>query len=288
MSTELATTNQNNFQVFAGEAAFEAAQRMATALSKSSLVPKEYQNNLPNCLIALEAACRIKASPLQVMQNLYIVHGKPSWSSQFIIAAINTSGKFSPLRFRMEGEGEKRTCVACAIEKETGEVLESPLVSIEMAKKEGWYSKNGSKWQTMPDLMLRYRAATFFGRLYAPEILMGMKAVEEEEDIIDITPEKPSSAEALNEKFINSDEDVIAQEPESPQVMTATPLEMSGLKDMPKETPEQLKQLVDTAITLIKTGGSKLDVMHDLGGSGFMQLLADKGLMAHRKMLMEA
>lgn len=156
---------------------------MATALSKSTLIPKEFQENLPNCLIALEMAQRMGASPMMVMQNLYIVHGKPAWSSQFVIAAINSTGRFSPLRFAMTGEGEKRECIAWAVELGTNERLEGPPVSIDMAKKEGWYGKNGSKWQTMPELMLRYRSATFFGRLYAPEVLMGMR---EESEVIDV------------------------------------------------------------------------------------------------------
>jgi hypothetical protein len=137
-------------------------------------------------MIALEIANRIGASPLMVMQNLYIVHGKPSWSSSFIIAAINSSKKFSPLRFEISGEGLDKGCIAWALENGTNERLESPRVTMAMAKAEGWSTKSGSKWVTMPDLMLRYRAASFFGRLYAPEILMGMYTVEE---VIDIKAE---------------------------------------------------------------------------------------------------
>jgi hypothetical protein len=171
--------------LFANAANFELAQRQAQMLCSSALVPKEFQgrSNLPNCIIALEMAQRMQASPLAVMQNLYIVHGKPSWSSQFIIAAINATGKFSPLRFEITGEGDAASCVAWADEKSGGERLESPPVSINMAKAEGWYQKNGSKWKTMPELMLRYRTATLFGRLYAPEVLMGMKTYEEAEEI---------------------------------------------------------------------------------------------------------
>lgn len=169
---------------------FELAQRMASALAKSTLIPQNFQNNLPNCLIALEMANRMGASPMMVMQNLYIVHGKPAWSSQFVIAAINSTGRFSPLRFDVSGDGDKKQCIAWAVELGTKERLEGPPVSIAMAKAEGWHGKNGSKWQTMPELMLRYRAATFFGRLYAPEVLMGMR---EESEVIDVdtTPAIP-------------------------------------------------------------------------------------------------
>lgn len=164
---------------------FALMQRAANLLAASALVPEIFRGNVANTTIALEMAHRIGASPLAVMQNLYIVHGKPGWSAQFIIAAINSTGKFSPLRFAVTGEGDDKGCIAWATENATKERLESPRVSIDMAKKEEWVDKKGSKWKTMPELMLRYRAATFFGRLYAPEVLMGMKTVEE---IVDITP----------------------------------------------------------------------------------------------------
>ncbi|MAX82390.1 MAG: hypothetical protein CL843_19700 [Crocinitomicaceae bacterium] len=188
-STELvaAAPQSDQLRVFGSSASFDLAQRMAKALTTSSLVPKEYKDNMGNALIALELSARVNASPLMVMQNLDIIHGRPSWRSQFIIAAINTCGRFSPLRFRFEGiEGKDDWgCRACAIEKASGEELQGPLVTIKIAKDEGWYSRNGSKWQTLPELMLRYRSAAFFGRLYAPELLMGIQTSEE---VIDLDP----------------------------------------------------------------------------------------------------
>ena len=137
-------------------------------------------------------AARVDADPLMVMQNLYVVHGRPGWSSQWVIASINQCGRFSTLKYKMYDKGEitfqnetmkNMACIAYAISHDTGEVVESPEVSIQMSIDEKWYEKNGSKWKTMPELMLRYRAATFFGRLYAPEFLMGFRTVEEEEDM---------------------------------------------------------------------------------------------------------
>lgn len=178
---EMATTSGS--LMLAGGAAFAHIQRVAKLFSASDLIPEQFRGNTANCTIALEMAHRMGANPMAVMQNLYIVHGRPGWSSQFIIACLNQCGKFSPLRFQMSGEGEGKECIAWAVEKETGERLEGPAASIAMAKAEGWMGKNGSKWKTMPDLMLRYRAATFFGRLYAPDLLMGMQAVEELKDV---------------------------------------------------------------------------------------------------------
>lgn len=176
---------------FSSLAAFEAAQRMAMALSKSTMIPREYQENIPNCLIALEISQRLRASVLMVMQNLYIVHGKPGWSAQYIISAINSCGKFSPLRFKIT----ETECTAFAVELKTGETLHGTKITIDMAKKEGWYDKNGSKWKTMPEQMLRYRAASFFGKIYAPEILMGFQTVEEIEDMQAFSKAKPVVSE---------------------------------------------------------------------------------------------
>lgn len=179
-------------EVFSNASTFELAQRMARAMSQSTLVPQDYQNNIPNCLIVLEMATRIRCSPLMAAQNLDVIHGRPSWRSTFIIASINSCGRFSPLRFRMDGaiNTMQRACTATAIEKDTGELLEGPTVSMAMAKAEGWIDRKGSKWVTMPELMLRYRAAAFFGRLYAPEMLLGMHASDEVSDVIDVTPRR--------------------------------------------------------------------------------------------------
>lgn len=170
---------------FSSQDNFEAAQRMAKALCSSSLVPKDYQGNLPNTLIAMELASRVGASVFMVMQNLDIIHGRPSWRSQFLIATVNASGRFTPLRFRFEGEETSDTwgCRAVAMDRETGEECVGPLVTIGMAHKEGWATKSGSKWKTLPELMLHYRAATFWTRLYAPELSMGMATHEEYEDV---------------------------------------------------------------------------------------------------------
>ena len=182
---------------FSSLQAFELSQRAAKLLAASSLVPKEYQSNIPNCVIALNMSSRMGADPLMVMQNLYIVHGRPGWSSQFLISTFNTSGRFTALRY--EWTGEKGTdsygCKAWSTEKSTGERLDGSEVTIELAKKEGWYDKSGSKWKTMPAQMLMYRAAAWFIRAYAPELAMGMHTAEEITDsaiyqgeYIDVTP----------------------------------------------------------------------------------------------------
>ena len=165
---------------------WELAQRIAKAWMAADLVPQAYRGNLPNTIVALEMANRMGASPLMVMQNLYIVHGNPGWSSKFLIACFNQSGKFSALRYEFQRDkSDKATaCRAWAVEKVTGEKLTGAWITVEMANAEGWSTKSGSKWKTMPEQMLMYRSAAFFVRTYAPEISMGLQTAEEIEDTI--------------------------------------------------------------------------------------------------------
>lgn len=164
-------------------------QRAAKALSLSSLVPDGYKNNLPNCMIALRIADRIGADPLMVIQNLDIVHGRPSWRAQFLIGTANSCGRFSAIRYEFFGERDKDTwgCRAWAVEKSTEEKLVGPDITIALAKAEGWHGKAGSKWKTIPQLMLMYRAGAWWVRVYAPELSLGFHTAEEAADIIDVT-----------------------------------------------------------------------------------------------------
>ena len=171
--------------MFSGIQAFEEAQRIAKALASSTLIPTQFQGQqgFANCLVALEIANRMNISPFLAMQHLHVIHGRPSWSSSFIIAMVNGSGRFSPLRFEMSGEGDSLACYAVATDVKSEQELKGPTITMAMAKKEGWSTKTGSKWQTMPELMIRYRAAAFWGRLYASDLLLGIQSQEEVVDV---------------------------------------------------------------------------------------------------------
>lgn len=165
--------------IFGGLREFQLAQRMANALASSTIVPRDYQGNMGNCLIALEMSNRLNTSPLMVMQNLYVVNGRPAWSSQYIVAMINSSKKYkTELQYHMEGTGDKLSCYAFA-EDYNGHKVVGPTITMAMAEKEGWVGKNGSKWKTMPEVMIRYRAASFFGRLNCPDMIMGIYSTDE-------------------------------------------------------------------------------------------------------------
>lgn len=189
MSTAIATTSPAQIQAgFFSLDSFELIQRVSKAFASSDLVPKQYQGNLANCMIAMDMAQRIGANPLMVMQNLYIVHGTPGWSSKFLVATINACGRYSSLRYEFKGKPgtDDYGCRAWATEKATGERLDGIWVTWKLVKAEGWNSKNGSKWLTMPDQMFIYRAAAFWQRAYAPELGMGLVTTEELGDVIDV------------------------------------------------------------------------------------------------------
>lgn len=194
---------------FDSMATFELATKAAACLASSSMVPVRYQGqeNEGNCVIAVDLAFRIGLPPLMVMQNLYVVYGTPSWSGQMCLALINSSGQFKePIRFEFRGETGQDAwgCRALGVRPD-GKVVDGPWVDIAMAKAEGWFDRKDkegrlcSKWRTIPDLMLRYRAATYFGRTVCPERLMGLSTREEMEDMgpgetITLAPSGPTFA----------------------------------------------------------------------------------------------
>ena len=240
---------------------FETMQRVCRMFASSELVPDMYkiatavktdsipQNASPeerakaiekekmraeakaiaNCMIAIEMAQRIGASPLMIMQNMIIIYGRPSWSSKFLVATVNTCGRFNPLQYRFTEKGmlgkvdyteyettwengKKRStpktktfdgtkimdveCIAYTTARGSDKLLESSPVSIRLAVQEGWYTKAGSKWQTMTKQMLMYRAASFWTNAYAPEISMGMKTEDEVRDVVDVEYEEVKDVSA--------------------------------------------------------------------------------------------
>ena len=196
---------------------FIMAMQMAKALASSTIVPQTFQRNDANCLIAIEQAQRLRVSPLMVMQNLYVIQGRPSWSSKFLIAAINNSGKFDmELQFdeTKDKAGKPFSCTAWTMKN--GRRVEGMTVDMDMAKDEGWLSKNGSKWKTMPQLMLRYRAASFFSSLNCPELTMGLYTREEMQDN-DFNEYPMEEMQAQVQHEIQSNANAIEFEPDKPE-----------------------------------------------------------------------
>lgn len=228
-----------NMETVAG---YEAMTRAAVSLSKSTLVPESYRgvNGAPNCMIALNLAQRLHADVLMVMQNLYIVKGRPGWSGQFLIATANTAGKFTPLRFEWQGKAGDADwgCRAVAKDVKTGEKLEGAWITTKMCQKEGWWTKKSkdgaetSKWQSMPEQMFMYRAAAFWVRVYAPEVSMGLYTAEELHDIRERDLQQSPAMVVGDPKFS------VPEAPAAPKVIEAEVEDDEETETVDEETGE--------------------------------------------------
>ena len=196
---------------------FELEQRKAKAFSLSAFFPRHLMGQGPNgaqisvanATIVYDIAYRMNLSPLEVAQSIFIIQGKPSFETKFLVARLNTSGLLKGrLNTIVSQDGQSAYCEA--IDAQTGAVLRGTTITMEMAKREGWLGKNGSKWQTMPTLMLKYRAQSFFINEFFPEVRLGLRTKEEIQDIVDVEEVqkdtfKPEPTQNLNELLSSSE-----------------------------------------------------------------------------------
>lgn len=231
---------QKNINIFGSIEGFEIGQRIAKVFASSSFVPDVYKGNIGNCMIGLNMAIRMNADPLMVLQNLVAVHGTPTFEAKFAIACFNATGKYSTLSYSEVGERGKDSwgMYAYAIELKTGAVKKGPVVTVQMAKDEGWYSRN-PKWKNVPELMLRYRAASWFIRTTDPGIMMGFQTKDEVEDV--------EYEELPSDKSLNtiSGEEMLSQAQAREQVEANTqPLGMDS-GDLADKSPKDIQTAIE-------------------------------------------
>lgn len=213
--------------IFGSSDNFTMATQMAKAFAQSTIVPREYQGNFANGLVAIDMANRLKTSPLTVMQNLDVIQGRPAWRATFLIAMINCSGKYDmELQFEEENDKDGAPYACTCWTEKGGRKVTGIKVTMDMAKAEGWVNKNGSKWKTMPQVMLRYRAASFFSRMNCPELSNGLYTTEEVIEIADADYKVYDLEKAVKEdikKHANTEEfvPVIEEQPKQPSVADA-------------------------------------------------------------------
>lgn len=177
----IAPQQTNAIQAWVEGEVFEKLSTLANKFAQSQLVPQNFRGKPHDCFIAMQIAHRMQTDPFLVLQNLKVINGTPTWAAVFAIARANELGPFADrISFEAKGEGESLSVTASAKHETTGKIV-SATVDMKMAKAEGW-TKN-SKYQTMPEQMLCYRAAMFLIRRHCPEILQGMPTTDEIEDI---------------------------------------------------------------------------------------------------------
>ena len=217
LKNELTEVKQNSVSIYSDIGIYNQYFKIAECLARSEMIPQNYRNKPESVLLAIDVARQLQLSPLFIMQNLYVIAGKTSWSAQYSASVIRAN--FTNVQVELQGENDNRGCRIIATDK-NGNVCKGTRVTIKMAKQEGWFNKTGSKWQTMPEQLLIYRAYSFFARAYCPDKLLGIhdefenldiskieqKAenpfIKEEADILDIKKEfdKMDVIELLPEK----------------------------------------------------------------------------------------
>lgn len=210
----------------------EKALKFSEIMARADIIPTHYRGKPANVFIAVQSALRMNLDPMQIMQNTFIISGKLGMVTAFAISLANQSGLFdSGIRYRIEGSGENLKVTAYTNLKKTGEEI-SYTITMREAIAEGWTKNN--KYKTLPELMLRYRAATLLIRTHVPEVLNGMHMVEEIEDIAmatkDVTPNKSVNLSSkLDSVLSHQEEEVKNPEPNDTIEKRATLSTLSGL-----------------------------------------------------------
>lgn len=154
----------------------DEALRMAEIMSRASIVPKDYQGNPGNILVAIQWGAEIGLPPLQAMQNLAVINGRPALWGDAVIALVRGSGLLETIHEDITAD------VATCTVKRKGEPPASRSFSVEDAKRAGLYGKQGP-WQQYPKRMLQMRARAWALRDVFPDVLRGVHVAEEAQDM---------------------------------------------------------------------------------------------------------
>lgn len=237
---KLVSVDDSSFSSLMDTARFEHLWRVSNLFAKSDLVPTHYKGHPENCMLTCQMAMRLNLEPLMLMQNTYIVHGRPGMEGKLVIALVNTRGPFTgPIEWEFDNEEDPKKCTAFATHKITGKVCKS-TVTWKMVQAEGWDKKEGSKWNTIPAQMFRYRSAVFLARAYCPEVTFGFPTVQELRDIDEPERKRPVSPleEKLSPKPVESKVVEESAEPEKPKKKKKKkPEPQSGPEPSKKESP---------------------------------------------------
>lgn len=178
-------------QGFAPQTMTEAIE-FSNMLSRSQMVPKNYQNKPEDVLVAVQWGYEIGLAPLQALQNISVINGKPSVYGDAAMALVQASPVCEDVQETIEGDGTNNPVAICKVKRRgRSEVISK--YSVEDAKRAGLWGKQGP-WSQYPKRMLQMRARGFALRDAFPDVLKGLITAEEAQDMPveekDITPPK--------------------------------------------------------------------------------------------------
>lgn len=242
---QFAQTQKPTFSL--APSSLQEAMDFANMLSKSNLVPKDYQGNPSNCIIATQWGLEIGLQPLQAMQSIAVINGRPAIWGDAMLALVRGSGQLEYIH-------EDPTDDGCTVRlKRKGEPEAERTFTKEDAKKAGLSSKQGP-WTQYPKRMMQLRARAFALRDVFPDVLRGVFIAEEAQDMpaekhMGTADEVQPSAQRLAQPTSRADKAraaVASRKPEAP----ATTLEDVLNAIHAATTPDSLKAAAASATQL--------------------------------------
>jgi hypothetical protein len=158
------------------------------------MVPKAYQGKPQDILVCVQWGYEMGLAPMQALQNIAVINGKPSVYGDALMALVQASPVCEDVEEFFENEGSPNPIAVC-IAKRKGRKPVTVKFSVEDAKRAGLWGKQGP-WSAYPKRMMQMRARGFALRDAFPDVLKGMITAEEAQDYPDEA--KPVQAKPAN------------------------------------------------------------------------------------------
>lgn len=159
---------------------YEEVYKMAELICKTDMVPKDFKNNHANTVVAIQLGMEVGLYPMQALQNIAVINGRPCVWGDAQLALVRASGLMEWMK--ESGDNEYATC---EVKRYGDPNIVSQTFRKNDAERAGLWGKSGP-WKQYPKRMLQMRARSFALRDLFPDVLKGLHSREEAEDIIDI------------------------------------------------------------------------------------------------------
>lgn len=177
---------------------FEHWQRIATMMSKSEMVPKAYAGKMQDILLAMEFGVSLGLAPLQAVQNIAVINGRPCLYGDAVLAVCSGHPEFENIKEEpVLGKENEIAAYRCSVKRRGRDVV-TQVFTVEQAKEAGLWGKPGP-WKNYPARMLQMRARAFALRDSFSDALFGVRVAEEVTDYIDVTEASKKVASKQNQ-----------------------------------------------------------------------------------------
>lgn len=220
----------------------------AQIAAKSTMLPRDYLGKPENVVIAVQLGSELGLAPMQALQNIAIINGRPAVFGDAMLGLVKQSPLCEDIEEHFEGEGDRR--VAVCVAKRAGKRPVHQSFSVEDAKRANLWGKSGP-WQQYPDRMLQMRARGFALRDAFPDVLRGLIGAEEAADIstIEAVAEPAPPPEPDRREEINREVPLTPEAPLKRQTLREWMTEFDA-HCAAAQTPEEASKVLDAALVM--------------------------------------